>query len=323
MDYYKILEVQPNASADEIKKSYRGLAQKYHPDRNPGNVEAEEKFKQVAEAYETLGSPDKKQKYDQKDLSFGMFQDIFNNVFKTRTVRRKGTNLLLTVNVTLEEAVLGAQKDISFKRQIICKECKGNKILDPVSCVSCQGSGKVKTTIDASFGFVQNCHDCGGKGIKGSTCMECSGIGSTQKIENLIIKIPEGTDDSHRLRIPNKGNEGEAGAGDLILALHVSPHARFERNKSNLTEEITIPYYLAILGTSLEVETIRQKKLEVKIPSGIQEGGFVRIRGEGVIDFRTGRLGDHYLKMKIDTPKEIDKEEQELLIKIKKIHEEK
>ncbi len=343
-DYYKLLNVDRNASEAEIKKSYRRLAMKFHPDRNTGDaaVTAEIKFKEVKEAYEVLSDPKKRAAYDQfghagVDSSMGggrgaeSFSDIFGDVFGDifgggggrggrGSYAQAGSDLRYNLELTLEEAVAGTEARIRVPVMVICDECNGSgakKGSSPVTCSTCHGQGQVRMQ-QGFFSVQQTCPTCRGQGqqIK-DPCRKCHGQGRVQDTKTLSVKIPPGVDTGDRIRLAGEGEAGERGgpAGDLYVQVHVKEHAIFTRDGNDLYCEVPISFPTACLGGELEVPTL-DGKVKLKIPAETQTGKMFRLRGKGVKPVRGGSKGDLLCRVQIETPVNLTKEQKDWISKL-------
>ncbi len=343
-DYYEVLGLGKGASDDEIKKAYRKLAKKYHPDMNPGDKTAEEKFKEVNEAYAVLSDPEKKSKYDQFghaafDPAMGGggfgggfdgfdFGDIFSSFFggggggaRRRNAPTRGEDLQYRVTLTFEEAAFGCKKDISYGRVERCSDCGGSgasKGTSAETCPTCKGSGQVQTAQRTPFGVFQSTHTCDncrgtGKIIK-NPCKNCSGKGYVKLQKKLTVTIPAGIDNGEYLRVSGQGNEGRNGgpAGDLIVAVTVKPHQIFERNGNNIYCEIPITFVEAALGAEIDVPTL-EEPVKYTIPDGTQTGTNFTVRGAGIVSTRTGRKGDLIFTVVVEVPKNLNDKQKQLL----------
>jgi len=342
-DFYKLLGVDKNASEAEIKKSYRKMAMKYHPDRNKEKPEAaEKKFKQIKEAYEILSNPQKRSAYDQfghagVDNSMGggpggfggsaegfgdIFGDVFGDIFggsggRQRSNVQRGADLRYNLELSLEEAVAGTEAKIRVPVLTTCGECSGSgakKGSSPVTCSTCQGQGQVRMQ-QGFFSVQQACPTCHGTGqqIK-DPCRKCHGQGRVQENKTLSVKVPQGVDSGDRIRL---GGEGEAGAhggpaGDLYVQVQVRDHAIFSRDGANLYCEVPISFPVACLGGELEVPTL-SGKVKLKIPAETQTGKLFRLRGKGVKPVRGGAVGDLMCRVQIETPIRLTKEQKKLV----------
>ncbi len=353
-DSYELLGVGRDATAEEIKKAYRKLAVKYHPDKNPGDAEAEAKFKEVSEAYEILKDPEKRAAYDR--FGHAAFQgagagggarggagggftdpfDIFREVFGGGRAGggggifdeffggsggvaqgQEGSDLRYDLEISLEEAASGVEKEIRYRRAVVCDRCDGEGA-EPASrrvkCPTCGGSGQV-TSNRGFISFRQVCPTCGGSGsVIENKCKKCGGEGRVTETSKLKVKIPAGVDSGSRLRSPNKGEAGIQGAasGDLYIVLHVKEHEVFERHGDDLYCEIPIKFTLAALGGTLSVPTLTGKG-SLKIPAGTQSGTVFRLRNQGMPNIRSSQKGDQLVKVTIEVPKKMNDEQRKAL----------
>jgi molecular chaperone DnaJ len=345
-DYYELLGVARNASDSDIKKSFRRLAMKYHPDRNRDNPKAEEQFKKIKEAYDVLSDPKKRSAYDQfghagVDPSMGAaggfgftgesFSDIFSDVFGDifgggATGRRRGSrvqrgaDLRYNLEITLEEAVAGTEVKIRVPTFVTCEECNGTgakKGTGPTTCSTCQGHGAIRMQ-QGFFAVQQTCPTCHGTGqqIK-DPCRVCHGQGRVQETKTLSVKIPPGVDTGDRIRLAGEGEAGEFGGppGDLYVQISVKEHPIFTRDGANLYCEVPISFPTACLGGELEVPTL-DGKVALKIPPETQTGRLFRLRGKGVKPVRGGSQGDLLCRVRIETPVHLNKEQIELIKKL-------
>ena len=348
-DYYEVLGVQKGASADEIKKAYRKLAKENHPDLHPGDKAAEERFKEINEAYEILSDEDKRAKYDQYGHAafdpnagfgggfdgfsgFGDLGDIFGDLFggfgfggSTRTrnpnAPRQGENLRASVNISFEEAAFGCQKEVTVGRVEKCSDCNGTGCAPgttPEVCSDCNGTGQVRTTQRTPFGMVQNtsaCSKCRGTGkIIHQPCKTCRGAGSVRKQQKIKVTIPAGIDDEQTISLRGQGNAGVNGgpAGDLLVTVIVRPHARFERDGTSVLLDQEISYAQAALGAEVEVPTL-DGPVKLTIPEGTQPGSVFRLRGKGVPYLRGSGRGDQFVTVRLGVPKNLTASQKELL----------
>jgi molecular chaperone DnaJ len=342
-DFYETLGVAKTASKDEIKKAYKKLAKKYHPDLNPNNPEAVEKFKEINEAASVLGDEKKRQHYDQFgnaaegmganagagfDFSgFGFnFDDIFDQLFSggsrsSRSERTRGSDLRFDLEITLEEAVSGVKKTIVIPRLEVCERCNGTGA-EPGSgvqtCDACGGAGIVKQVQRTVFGMIsttRTCPKCGGSGslIK-EPCSMCDGEGRRERSRKIDVSIPAGVDTGSRLRILGEGEAGERGAkqGNLYIMIQVLPHSQFERIDDDLFVDVELPFALAALGGAIDVPTI-DGKAEVKIPAGTQPETIIRLKGKGVPEVNGDGVGDEKIRIHIKVPTSLSKKQKELL----------
>ena len=344
-DYYEVLGLSKSAGDDEIKKAYRKLAKQYHPDMHPGDKTAEEKFKEVNEAYAVLSDPEKKAKYDQfghaafdpamggggagfGDFGGFDFGDIFSSFFgggggggARRNGPTRGEDLQYRLTLTFEEAAFGCKKDISYGRVERCSDCGGNgaaKGTSPETCPTCGGSGQVRSAQRTAFGVFQTTHACDncrgtGKIIK-SPCKNCNGKGYVKIQKKLTVTIPAGIDDGEYMRVSGQGNEGRNGgpAGDLIVAISVRDHQIFERDGTTLYCEVPITFVEAALGAEIDVPTLTGS-MKYTIPEGTQTGTTFTVRGEGIVSTRTGRKGDLVFRVIVEVPKNLTEKQKQML----------
>lgn len=348
-DYYSILGVSRDASPDEIKKAYRKTAMKHHPDRNPNNKEAEEKFKQAATAYEVLSDPQKRRQYDQfgeqgvrygsggsagfqnmEDIfsSFGDIfgEDIFGDFFGSRRKesggprKKRGSDLRYDLSVSLRESYEGVGKKIEFSSEASCDECGGSgseKGHSPSLCSTCGGKGKVVRS-QGFFHMTSPCHDCRGQGqIITHPCDRCKGSGRRSKKRKVEIDIPAGVSSGSQLRVPEEGEQGHLGApsGDLYVVIHVQEDPYVKKRGLDLVCDVDVSYLQALLGAELTVEVWGKKHL-VKIPSSCENGRSISVKGEGMKSLRGARQGDLIFQIWVKIPKKLTKLEEEHLRKI-------
>ncbi len=342
-DYYEILGVSRTASAEEIKKCYRQMALKYHPDRNPGDKACEERFKLAAEAYSVLGDPQKREAFDRygKDglrgasfegfsgSIFEDFEDILGNFFgfnfgfgggTRRSRAARGRDLGLEVEISLEEAASGVEKDISLQRAELCPSCGGSKAragTRPSVCPTCGGRGQIRRS-QGFFSVATTCSHCRGAGeIIASPCEDCRGAGRKTQKRTLNVRIPAGAGDGVRLRLSGEGEAGEAGAGrgDLYVDIRVKAHDIFEREDNNLVCGLSLSFAQAALGLTAEIPLLSGGTEKLKIPAGTQSGEVFRLKGCGLKDLQRHRTGDLFVKVDVRTPGDLTREEKELLRK--------
>ena len=351
-DYYEVLGVNKSAKKEEIKKAYRKLALKFHPDKNKGDKGAEEKFKEASEAYHVLSDDKRKASYDQfghADFQGGggqggfgnfdfssSFSDIFEDVFgdlgdfgfssgrSRRRSNNRGNDLRYDLSIELHDAFTGTEKKIDYTTYKKCKTCSGTGAKPgskPSSCNYCNGQGKVRSS-QGFFTIQQTCPECGGEGEKiTNPCDNCSGIGKTQSNESVSVKIPKGVDDGTRIRLAGKGEAGSRGGsnGDLYLFVSVETHNIFKRSEENLFYELPISIADAALGTTVEVPSIDGGKTKIKIPSGTQAGKQLRLRGKGMPILRRNISGDLYIRIITEVPTSLSKKQKELLSEFKNL----
>ncbi|MGL5007147.1 MAG: molecular chaperone DnaJ [Plesiomonas sp.] len=339
-DYYEVLGVTREADEKEIKKAYKRLAMKYHPDRNQGDKESEARFKEIKEAYEILTDDQKKAAYDQYGhaafeqggmgggaggfgggADFGdIFGDVFGDIFGggRRSQRAsRGADLRYTMELTLEEAVRGVTKEIKVPTMVECDGCHGSGAKagsKPTTCTTCHGAGQVQMR-QGFFAVQQACPTCHGRGqIIKDPCNKCHGDGRIQKTKTLSVKIPAGVDTGDRIRLTGEGEAGEQGApaGDLYVQVHVKDHKIFQREESNLFCEVPISFTMAALGGEVEVPTL-DGRVSLKIPAETQTGRMFRMRGKGVKSVRGGAQGDLMCRVVVETPVKLSERQKELL----------
>jgi len=353
-DYYEVLGVIKSASAEEIKKAYRKLALKYHPDRNKGDKVSETKFKEASEAYHVLSDTKRRTNYDQFghaafegaggrggfsnfDFSnifsdiFGSdpFDDFFEGFGESRGRRRRssdfrGADLRYDLSISLEDAYNGKKQEINFSSSDKCGVCDGYGAepgSKPISCSACGGYGQVRSS-QGFFTIQQTCSECSGSGEQiSSPCKECRGIGKKQTRKKIVANIPKGVDDGTRIRLSGKGEAGIKGAGngDLYIFVSIKPHSIFKRSEENIFFEFPISLADAALGATVEVPTIDGGKAKVKIPAGTQNGKQFRLRGKGMPIMRNKNYGDLYIQALTEVPVSLTKEQKNLLEQFKKL----
>jgi molecular chaperone DnaJ len=341
-DYYTLLGVSRDASEGEIKKAYRKLAMQHHPDRNSGNEESEEKFKEIQQAYAVLSDPKKRAAYDQfghegvagaagGQGGFGgfgdVFEDLFENIFSggrggsSRGTRaERGNDLQMSVQLTLEEAASGKEIEISVPRYGNCNTCDGSgakKGSKPKTCETCQGMGQVRIQ-QGFFSIQQTCPSCQGEGhVIVDPCGDCHGEGRIRETKTLTVKIPVGVDQGDRVRLSGEGEAGYHGGphGDLYVQINLKPHAIFERQGSDLHCEVPISFTTAALGGSIEVPTLNGR-VTLKIPAETQTGKSFRLRGKGIKSVRSHGVGDLLCRVLVETPVSLSKEQKDLLAQL-------
>ena len=338
-DYYTILGVSRDASEEDIKKSYRKFAMLYHPDRNPGNKEAEEKFKLASEAYEVLRDPEKRQIYDRYGIEglkgtgftgfrgfddiFSAFGDIFEDFFgfgspnKRGTRARQGADLRYDLKISFHEAAFGIETEIEIPKIAPCEDCNGSGAKPgtyPSQCPSCKGTGQV-TRSQGFFTISTTCGQCHGDGkFIPHPCKECRGAGRVRKNKKIQVKIPPGVDMGSKLRIRAEGEPGERGGppGDLFIFIYVEPHDFFSREGDDIVCQIPISFPQAALGAEMEIPTLNGKK-KISIPKGMESGEVFRIKGEGFPKLRGYGRGDQLVQVIVKTPKNLTKRQEEIL----------
>jgi molecular chaperone DnaJ len=358
-DYYEILGVKKGATEAELKKAFRKLARKYHPDVNPSDKTAETKFKEMNEAYEVLSDPKKRQQYDQFghaafDAGFGQgagpgpgqgfggfsqgadffrsgggagYEDIFGNIFGNRarpSGPAKGEDITYSVEVDLEDAIFGRTMQVDLQREVTCSTCNGSGAQPGTSrktCPTCMGSGSI-TQGKGFMQFAQPCPTCRGEGtINPNPCRTCGGNGVVQKTERINVKIPPGVDNGSKVRVAGMGGAGERNgpAGDVYIVTKVRSHGYFERKGDNLYSEAKVTMKEAAFGDKIEIPTV-DGTVSLTLPQGVQTGQQLKLKGKGVPHFGGGGVGDHYVTIKVVTPTGLSEHAKELLREIDKMH---
>ncbi|MCR4749219.1 MAG: molecular chaperone DnaJ [Lachnospiraceae bacterium] len=350
-DYYEVLGVEKNADEAALKKAYRALAKKYHPDMNPGDAEAEKKFKEASEAYAVLSDPEKRRQYDQFghaafeqggmggggfDFSGMDFTDIFGDLFgdffgggrrssgRASNGPMKGANIRTSVRITFEEAIFGCEKEIELNTKDECKTCKGSGAkpgTKPVTCSKCNGKGQVVFTQQSFFGMVRNvqtCPDCGGTGqIIKDKCPDCKGTGYIPIKKRFAVDIPAGIDNGQCKRLAGQGEPGVNGGprGDVLVEVIVGRHPIFQRQDQNIFSTVPISYAVAALGGDVMIDTV-DGKVVYEVKAGTQTDTRVRLKGKGVPYLRDKNTrGDHYVTLVVQVPEKLSHEAKELLKK--------
>lgn len=355
-DYYEVLGIARGAGKDDIKKAYRKLAVQYHPDKNPGDKESEERFKEATEAYEVLADDQKRAAYDQfgfaglegmgvgggahdystvfRDFEdiFGDFSGIFDSFFGGSGRRRggqrnggvpAGANLRYDLEISFEDAVFGTKAEIQYSRSDHCAVCKGTGASNGAGrkvCPTCAGSGQVRRS-SGFFSIASPCPTCNGEGhVIEHPCRECGGSGLVKKRQKILVTIPAGIEDGKRVPIPGQGDAGAGGGppGDLYVFIRVKPHEHFERDGNDIYCAVPISITQAALGTEIQISTIEGKKVKVPIPAGVQHGKILRLREEGIPFVNSPKRGDMYIKIFIRVPAKLSRKARELLEEVAK-----
>ncbi|MDU4888965.1 MAG: molecular chaperone DnaJ [Clostridium sp.] len=346
-DFYEVLGIDKSASDEDIKRAFKKLALKYHPDRNQGDTEAEEKFKEINEAYQVLSDPEKRQRYDQFGTAdfngagggfdgfdfggFGGFGDIFGDIFGggfggfggggAKNGPRKGADLEYDLTLTFEEAMTGCEKEIKVTRREKCETCGGSGAkagTSPKTCSKCGGRGRIQVQRRTPLGVMSTtttCDACHGEGkIIEEPCQTCKGSGKERKTRSITINIPAGVDTGNVMPLRGQGEAGENGgpAGDLYINIRVMTHKTFKRKGNDIHMETHISFGKAVLGTDIKVPTI-DGDVTYKVPAGTQSGTIFRLKGKGVPRVNSAGRGDHYVKVIVDVPKSLNGEQEEAL----------
>jgi molecular chaperone DnaJ len=350
-DYYHILGVSRDATESELKNAYRKLAHLYHPDKNPGNKEAEEKFKKASEAYAVLSDAEKRAQYDRfghagmgnmgDDFASSInIQDIFGDIFgdffgnggtgRRRSRAERGADLRFHLNIKFEEAAFGVEKEISIKRSEACADCKGSGAKPGTKkevCSACHGAGEIRTQ-KGLFAISQTCPSCGGVGSRiTNPCASCRGSGREQATRKIKVKVPAGVEDGMQLRYLGEGEAGVEGGprGDLYVAMAIDAHPIFERDGATVICEIPISFVSAALGAKIEVPTL-DGKVQMTIPPGTPSGAVFRLKEKGIVRMRghtsDGRRGDQLVKVKVEVPRTLSLRQKELLKEFAEISQE-
>ena len=341
-DYYEVLGVTRTSTEVEIKRAYRSLAVQHHPDKNPGDATAEDKFKEAAEAYSVLSDAQKRAAYDRFghqgggaagfDPGFSNIEDIFDmfgfgDMFgqqgRRRTTVQRGSDLRYDLEITLEDAATGKDEKLRIPRLEKCDECSGSgaeKGTHAETCITCQGSGQTRYS-QGFFSVMRTCANCQGKGqIIKSPCKKCRGAGRVEKERTIEIKIPAGVETGSRLRVTGEGEAGVNGgpSGDLFIVLHVAEHENFERQGANLYAAVPVTFAQAALGADIKVKTLDSEE-DLKVPAGTQTGTVFRIKGKGMPNLAARGHGDLFVAVTLVTPKTLTKEQRKLLEQLAEI----
>lgn len=344
-DFYEVLEVSKSASLDDIKKAYRKKAVQFHPDKNPGNKEAEEKFKEATEAYSVLSDAENRARYDRfghaaftqgggaggfQSGDFSGFEDIFGDIFGSffgggmggdprRSRGRAGNDLRYDLDVTFEEAAFGCEKEVSLTRRVRCDDCSGSGAAKGSSkerCPQCDGAGQIRIQ-QGFFTLARTCHACGGVGeVVKNPCRSCSGSGLRTKESTLKIKVPAGVDNGQRLKMRGEGEPGQGGgpSGDLYVQILVADHPLFQRQESEVVCDMPISFSVAVLGGEIEVPSL-DGKLKLKIPAGTPSGKVFRMKNKGIpiLGSSPQRRGDQHVRVHVHVPRKVSEKEKKLL----------
>ena len=346
-DYYEVLSVTRTATEQEIKSSYRKLAMQYHPDRNPGNAEAEEKFKECTEAYSVLMDSDKRARYDQfghdgvngaggfsgfDPTNFADFNDIFGDIFSNffggnvggggrRSRAQRGGDARGDITLTFEEAAFGKKTELKVRRYETCEQCHGSGSAagkGPTTCQTCKGHGQVRYQ-QSMFSIARTCPTCQGTGrVISDPCSKCKGESRVMKERTIDVNVPAGVEDGTRIRYQEQGDAGVNGgpAGDLYIVLKVKPHPFFEREDKDLHCSVPVSFTQAALGAEIMVPTLEGGEHKLKVPEGTQSGTVFRVRGKGVPALQSSGKGDMYVHVRVQTPAKLSKRQRELLTEL-------
>lgn len=350
-DYYEVLGLQKGASEADIKKAYRQMAKKYHPDLNPGDKTAEEKFKEVGEAYEVLSDSEKRARYDQfghagvdpnygaggaggYNVDFGDLGDLFSSFFggsgfggggrANPNAPRRGSDLSKSVTLSFEEAAKGCTKDVEYNRIETCNQCSGTGAqpgTSPKTCTDCGGTGYVRVNQRTPFGVIQSqhaCSTCQGTGkIVEHKCSKCSGMGKVRVKATRAVEFPAGVDEGQKVRVSGAGNQGSNGgsSGDLYVNVDIRPHHIFERQGYDVHMEQPITYGQAVFGAEIDVPTL-DGNVKIKVPAGTQPGDINRMQGKGIQRLNSRSKGDQYVHFTVVVPKNVTNEQRDLIIQL-------
>lgn len=346
-DYYEVLEINRSASDNEIKKAYRILAKKYHPDVNPGDKAAEANFKEINEAYEVLSDPQKRAKYDQyghagvdpngfggfggfEDFDFGGIGDIFESFFgnvgfgsssRSKNGPQRGADVKTFVDISFEEAAFGVEKEVAVTRLEACADCSGTgskKGTEPISCSVCKGTGQVQYSQNTPFGQfvnIKTCDHCHGEGrIITNPCSTCQGKGKVRRNRIIKVNIPAGIDNGQLISLRSEGEPGLRGgpSGDLYIVINVKPHSLFKREGYDIICDVPITFPQAALGADLEIPTLEGKE-KYSIPEGTQTGTVFKLKNKGIKNLKGHGRGDQYVRVSIEVPKSLTDKQKEIL----------
>lgn len=340
IDYYEVLGVERTSDGETIKKAFRKLAMKYHPDRNPDDPEAERRFREASEAYQVLADDEQRARYDRFghaafeggggagfDFGGAGFEDIFGDIFgeffggggRRGGRRRRGEDLSYSLQISFEEACFGTEKKIRIPRHVSCEECNGTGGKDgaaPVRCGACRGAGQVRFQ-QGFFSIAKTCGQCQGRGTTvEDPCLSCQGSGRKRKQQELEVKVPQGVDHGTRLKLSGEGEPGPGGAaGDLFVQIQVREHDLFRRDGNDVLCEVTLTFPQAALGTEMEIPTI-EGSVTMKVKEGTQSGTVFRLRGRGVPDLHGYGRGDQLVRVAVETPRRLDERQRELLTEL-------
>lgn len=348
-DFYEVLNVTRDADDKVVKSAFRKLAMKFHPDRNPGDQDAEVKFKEVSAAYECLKDPQKRAAYDRfghaafengggggagfSDDFNGSMSDIFDNIFgdfmggnrrgTSRSGRERGNDFRYNMEVSLEEAFVGKTAEIEVPTKIVCKTCTGSGAKpgsSPKACSTCDGNGRVRAA-QGFFSIERTCPTCQGRGeVISDPCLECEGAGRTTENRKLSVNIPAGIEDGTRIRLAGEGEAGLRGgpSGDLYIFLSIKAHEFFQRDGADIFCRVPISMTTAALGGEFQVPTIDGGKTKVKVPEGVQTGKQFRLKGKGMPVLRSTRVGEMYIQVVVETPRSLNRKQREILEEFEK-----
>lgn len=348
-DPYAILGISQNASQDDIKSAYRRLSKEWHPDKHKGDKAAEDHFKEINEAYEILGNPERRTQYDRFGWaggragagngangfdfngfdfssfgSAGDFGDVFESFFgggRKKAARAEGADREVEVHIGLAEVLKGEHATIGVRRMVACPECHGSGARpnsEIVTCKECGGTGQITHTVNSFFGRIQQravCSTCGGSGsVPKEPCPECKGEGRVQETSRITVDIPPGIEDGQTLRVRGQGDAGRRGgnAGDLFVHIRVTPDQRFTRNGADIRSTVSVSVVDALLGGTTEIDTVQGTSV-VQIPEGMQPGQVFRLRGKGLPVLGSSRFGDHYVTLQVEIPKKLSRKERKIL----------